>query len=151
MTEHLSPVVEGYDDFLRDLKERIRNAQVKAALAVSHELVTLYWNVGRQLIAEQMRRGWGAKVIDRLAADLRHAFPDLKGFSPRNLKYMRALAEAYPDAEFVQQVVAQIPWGHNLRILDAVNDPDEREWYLRQTIEHDLWLIGHGGSGSIIL
>ncbi len=136
MTEHLSPVVEGYDDFLRDLKERIRSAQVKAALAVSHELVTLYWNVGRQLIAEQMRRGWGAKVIDRLAADLRHAFPEMKGFSPRNLKYMRALAEAYPDAEFVQQVVAQIPWGHNLRILDAVNDPDERKWYLRQTIEH---------------
>ena len=112
MTEHLSPVVEGYDDFLRDLKERIRNAQVKAALAVSHELVTLYWNVGRQLIAEQMRRGWGAKVIDRLAADLRHAFPEMKGFSPRNLKYMRALAEAYPDAEFVQQPVAQISWGH---------------------------------------
>jgi predicted nuclease of restriction endonuclease-like (RecB) superfamily len=136
VTEHLSPVVEGYDDFLRDLKERIRSAQVKAALAVSHELVTLYWNVGRQLIAEQMRRGWGAKVIDRLAADLRHAFPEIKGFSPRNLKYMRALAEAYPDAEFMQQVVAQIPWGHNLRILDAVNDPDEREWYLRQTIEH---------------
>lgn len=136
MTEHLSPIVEGYDDFLRDLKERIRSAQVKAALAVSHELVTLYWNVGRQLIAEQMRRGWGAKVIDRLAADLRHAFPEMKGFSPRNLKYMRALAEAYPDAEFVQQVVAQIPWGHNLRILDAVNDPDEREWYLRQTVEH---------------
>ena len=136
MTEHLSPVAEGYDDFLRDLKERIRSAQVKAALAVSHELVTLYWNVGRQLIAEQMRRGWGAKVIDRLAADLRHAFPEMKGFSPRNLKYMRALAEAYPDAEFVQQVVAQIPWGHNLRILDAVDDSDEREWYLRQTVEH---------------
>lgn len=134
--EHLSPVAEGYDDFLRDLKERIRNAQVKAALAVSHELVTLYWNVGRQLIAEQVRRGWGAKVIDRLAADLRHTFPEMKGFSPRNLKYMRALAEAYPDAEFVQQVVAQIPWGHNLRILDAVNDPNEREWYLRQIIEH---------------
>jgi predicted nuclease of restriction endonuclease-like (RecB) superfamily len=121
VTEHLSPLVEGYDDFLRDLKERIRNAQVKAALAVSHELVTLYWNVGRQIIAEQMRRGWGAKVIDRLSADLRHAFPEMKGFSPRNLKYMRALAEAYPDAEFAQQVVAQIPWGHNLRILDVVN------------------------------
>jgi len=114
VTEHLSLVVEGYDDFLRDLKERIRSAQVKAALAVSHQLVTLYWNIGRQLIAEQMRRGWGAKVIDCLAADLRHAFPELKGFSLRNLKYMRALAEAYPDAEIVQQVVAQFPWGHHL-------------------------------------
>lgn len=133
MTEHLSPVAEGYDDFLHDLKERICNTQVKAALAVSHELMTLYWNVGRQLIAEQMRCGWGAKVIDRLAADLRHAFPEMKGFSSRNLKYMPALAGANPDAEFVQQPVAQIACRHNLRILDGVNYPNEREWYLRQT------------------
>ena len=136
MTGHLSQPAEGYDDFLRDLKERIRGAQVKAALAVNRELVTLYWSVGRDILAEQRQRGWGAKVIDRLAADLRLAFPELKGFSPRNLKYMRALAEAYPDEEFVQQVVAQIPWGHNVRILDAISDPAEREWYMRQTVEH---------------
>lgn len=136
MTEHLSPPAEGYDDFLRDLKERIRGAQVKAALAVNRELVTLYWSVGRDILAEQQQRGWGAKVIDRLAADLRLAFPELKGFSPRNLKYMRALAEAYPDEQFVQQLVAQIPWGHNVRILDAINDPAGREWYMRQTVEH---------------
>ena len=77
----------------------------------------------------------GAKVIDNLAADLQKAFPEMKGFSPRNLKYMRSFAEAYPDEQFVQQVVAQIPWGHNLRILDAVKVPVEREWYIRQTIE----------------
>jgi predicted nuclease of restriction endonuclease-like (RecB) superfamily len=75
-------------------------------------------------------------VIDRLAADLRLAFPEMKGFSPRNLKYMRALAEAYPDEQFVQQVVAQIPWGHNVRILVAVSDGAEREWYIRRTVEH---------------
>jgi predicted nuclease of restriction endonuclease-like (RecB) superfamily len=78
----------------------------------------------------------GAKVIDRLAADLLYAFPELKGFPPRNLKYMRALAEAYPDEQFVQQVVAQISWGHNVRLLDAVSNPKEREQYLRQTIEY---------------
>jgi predicted nuclease of restriction endonuclease-like (RecB) superfamily len=71
-----------------------------------------------------------------LSADLRRAFPEMKGFSPRNLKYMRAFAEAYPDEQFVQQVVAQIPWGHNVRILDAAGGPAEREWYARQTIEH---------------
>jgi predicted nuclease of restriction endonuclease-like (RecB) superfamily len=136
LTEHLSQQAAGYDDFLRDLKERIRSAQIKAALAVNRELVTLYWSVGRDILAEQQQRGWGAKVIDLLAADLRSAFPELKGFSPRNLKYMRALAEAYPDEQFVQQVVAQIPWGHNVRILDAISDPEEREWYMRQTVEH---------------
>lgn len=136
MTDSLSQVIEGYEDFLRDLKERIRGAQVRAALAVNRELVSLYWNVGREILTRQQQLGWGAKVIERLASDLRQSFPELKGFSTRNLKYMRALAEAYPDEQFVQQVVAQIPWGHNVRLLDAVNDPAEREWYLRQTIEH---------------
>ena len=75
-------------------------------------------------------------MIDRLAADLRRAFPEMSGFSPRNLKYMRAFAEAWPDGQFVQQVVAQIPWGHNVRILDHVKGPAEREWYIRQTIQN---------------
>lgn len=136
MTGSLSQVAEGYEEFLRDLKERIRGAQVKAALAVNHELVSLYWTVGRDILTRQQQLGWGAKVIDRLASDLRHAFPGLKGFSSRNMKYMRALAKAYPDEQFVQQVVAQIPWGHNVRILDAIDDPAEREWYMRQTVEH---------------
>jgi predicted nuclease of restriction endonuclease-like (RecB) superfamily len=136
VTDSLSHVAEGYEAFLKDLKERIRGAQVKASLAVNHELVSLYWNVGREILTRQQQLGWGAKVIDRLAADLRHAFPGLKGFSSRNMKYMRALAEAYPDEQFVQQVVAQIPWGHNARILDAIDDPAEREWYMRQTVEH---------------
>jgi predicted nuclease of restriction endonuclease-like (RecB) superfamily len=94
------------------LKVRIRAAQVRAALAVNRELVLLYWNIGREILQRQSAQGWGAKVIDRLARDLRVAFPDMKGLSPRNIKYMRALAEAYSDEEFVQQVVAQIPWGH---------------------------------------
>jgi predicted nuclease of restriction endonuclease-like (RecB) superfamily len=75
-------------------------------------------------------------VIDRLSTDLRRELPGMQGLSARNLKYMRALAEAYPDEPFVQQVVAQLPWGHNVRLLDAVKNPTEREWYLRQTIQH---------------
>jgi predicted nuclease of restriction endonuclease-like (RecB) superfamily len=136
MAARISIHPEGYDDFLRDLKERIRAAQVRAILSVNRELILLYWQIGRDILERQSQAGWGAKVIDQLANDLRRAFPEMKGFSPRNLKYMRALAETYAEPEFVQQVVAQIPWGHNVRILDAVKDPAEREWYIRKAIEN---------------
>jgi predicted nuclease of restriction endonuclease-like (RecB) superfamily len=126
---------QGYDAFLKDLKERIRAAQVKAAVAVNRELILHYWQIGRDILTQQ-QHGWGAKVIDQLARDLHHAFPDVQGFSPRNLKYMRAFAEAWPDQAIVQQLVAQIPWGHNVRLLDSVKEPAEREWYIRKTIEH---------------
>jgi predicted nuclease of restriction endonuclease-like (RecB) superfamily len=125
-----------YDHFLADLKERIRAAQVKAALAVNRELVLLYWEIGRDILARQSEQGWGAKVIDRLARDLQSAFPGVKGFSSRNLKYMRALAAAYPDEQFVQQVAAQMPWFHNCVILDKIRDPAECQWYIHKTIEH---------------
>ena len=107
----LAPMPEGYADWLTDLKTRIHSAQQRATLAVNRELVLLYWQIGRDILARQAAQGWGAKVIERLAQDLRAAFPDMKGFSPRNLKYMRAFAEAWPDAEFVQQAAAQLPWG----------------------------------------
>ncbi|MES1024912.1 PDDEXK nuclease domain-containing protein [Gloeocapsa sp. BRSZ] len=136
MANNQFPAVEGYDQFLRDLKERIRSAQVRAALAVNRELVLLYWQIGRDILTRQQQQGWGAKVIDRLAADLRSSFPEIKGFSPRNLKYMRTFAEAYPDESFVQQLVALIPWGHNVRILDLVKDSTERLWYMQQTIQY---------------
>lgn len=125
-----------YADLLYDLKERIRQAQVRAALAVNRELVLLYWQIGRAILTRQQAEGWGARVIDRLAADLRREFPELKGFSPRNLKYMRALADAYPDEPFVQQVAAQLPWFHLCVLLDKVKAPAEREWYMRATIAH---------------
>lgn len=87
-------------------------------------------------MTRQQDQGWGAKIVDRLAVDLHQAFPEMQGFSPRNLKYMRAFAQAWPDEAIMQQLVAQIPWGHNVRILDAVKHPTEREWYIRQTIQH---------------
>jgi predicted nuclease of restriction endonuclease-like (RecB) superfamily len=98
--------------------------------------VLLYWSLGRDILARRKERGWGSKVIDRLAADLHREFPEMTGFSPRNLKYMRAFAEAWPDESIVQQLVAQIPWGHNVRILDYVKDTSEREWYVRATIQN---------------
>ena len=99
-------------------------------------MVLLYWQIGRDILNRQERENWGAKVIDRLAGDLKRAFPDMKGFSPRNLKYMRAFAEAWPDEAIVQQLVAQIPWGHNVRILDLVKAPEDRIWYAKATIQH---------------
>ncbi len=127
----------GYADWLADLKGRIHTAQQRATLAVNRELVLLYWQIGRDILARQASQGWGAKVIERLALDLRAAFPDMKGFSPRNLKYMRAFAEAWPDGEFVQQAAAQLPWGHNLVLLDRLDTPDERRWYAAKAIEQN--------------
>jgi predicted nuclease of restriction endonuclease-like (RecB) superfamily len=128
--------LSGYEEFLRDLKARIRSAQIKAALSVNRDLILLYWEIGRDILRQQGTQGWGAKVIERLAQDLCREFPDVKGFSLRNLKYMRAFAEAYPERQFVQQLAAQIPWFHNCLLLDRVKDPVRREWYIRQTIEN---------------
>lgn len=133
----LAPTPDGYADWLRDLKTRIHGAQQRAALAVNRELVLLYWQIGRDILARQAAQGWGAKVIERLAHDLRTAFPDMKGFSPRNLKYMRAFAEAWPEAAFVQEVLAQLPWYHQLALLDKLPGPETRRWYAAQAIEHN--------------
>jgi predicted nuclease of restriction endonuclease-like (RecB) superfamily len=127
----------GYADWLTELKTRIHTAQQRAALAVNRELVLLYWQIGRDILERQAKQGWGAKVIERLAHDLRAAFPDMKGFSPRNLKYMRAFAEAWPDCEFVQGVLAQLPWYHQLAMLDKLRSEDERRWYAAKAIEHN--------------
>lgn len=133
----LMPVPDGYADWLRDLKTRIHSAQQRATLAVNRELVLLYWQIGRDILARQAEQGWGAKVIERLAHDLRTAFPDMKGFSPRNLKYMRAFAEAWPEAAFVQEVLAQLPWYHQLALLDKLPGPETRRWYAARAIEHN--------------
>ncbi|MBI6909873.1 MULTISPECIES: PDDEXK nuclease domain-containing protein [Pseudomonas] len=127
----------GYSDWLTDLKGRIHAAQQRATLAVNRELVLLYWQIGHDILTRQAEQGWGSKVIDRLAQDLRTAFPRMKGFSPRNLKYMRAFAEAWPDSEFVQEVLAQLPWYHQLALLDKLPSPEPRRWYIAQAIEHN--------------
>lgn len=123
-----------YPQFLEDIKSRIRVARVRSMLAASRELILLYWEIGRMILDRQSAEGWGAKVVEQLASDLKRAFPDVQGFSPRNLKYMRAFAEAWPDMTFVQQVAANIPWFHNCLLLDKLDDAASREWYIRQTI-----------------
>jgi predicted nuclease of restriction endonuclease-like (RecB) superfamily len=127
---------EGYADWLADLKGRIHTAQQRATLAVNRELVLLYWHIGRDILARQSAQGWGAKVIERLAHDLRAAFPEMKGFSRANLMYMRAFAEAWPDAAIVQQAVGQLPWGHNLVLLTRLKNPQQRLAYAQSAITH---------------
>lgn len=136
MTNDSLAQTDAYAELLQTLKQRIAQAQVRAALAVNRELVLLYWNIGREILARQQAAGWGAKIIEQLAQDLRAAFPEMKGFSSRNLKYMRAFAEAYADEPIVQQLAAQIPWFHNCILLDKVKAAKEREWYIRKTIEN---------------
>ena len=126
----------GYQEFLQDLKGRIRAAQVQAAFAVNRELILLYWSIGRDLCQRFATEEWGGKIIDRLARDLQTKFPGVEGFSPRNLRYMRSLAEAWPDEEILQQLVAKLPWSHNVRVLDRIKDRPMREWYLRAALEY---------------
>lgn len=125
-----------YAAFLASLQERIRGAQARAVLSVNRELVLLYWQIGREILAQQDAQGWGARVIDRLSQDLRRAFPEMKGFSARNLKYMRAFARAWPDEVFVQEVLAQITWYHNITLLEKLDLPSDRVWYARKAIEN---------------
>ena len=127
---------DAYALFLSGLKERIRKAQTKAALAVNQELILLYWQIGTEILQRQDAEGWGSKVIGRLAKDLKRDFPELKGFSSRNIKYMRSFAEAWPDEEFVHQLGAQIPWKHNCVLIEKVKDPQARRWYIEQTIQN---------------
>ena len=132
----LTPPPDGYADWLADLKGRIHTAQQRATLAVNRELVLLYWHIGRDILTRQAEQGWGAKVIERLAQDLRTAFPEMKGFSRANLMYMRAFAEAWPNSEIVQQAVGQLPWGHNLVLLTRLKNSGQRLAYAQSAIAH---------------
>jgi predicted nuclease of restriction endonuclease-like (RecB) superfamily len=127
---------EDYRSLLSDLKQRIRTAQIKAAVSVNKKMIQLYWDIGHRILTRQSDEGWGKSVVERLSRDLRREFPEMKGFSPRNLWDMRRFSEAYPDESNLRQLVAQIPWGHNLALLNSVKDTVEREWYIHQTVEN---------------
>jgi predicted nuclease of restriction endonuclease-like (RecB) superfamily len=129
-----------YPEFLAGLKGRIAAARTRAALAVNSELIKLYWEIGRDILDREQREGWGAKVIDRLAVDLRREFPDMTGFSRSNLHYMRSFADSWPcergSEEIVQQPVGQLPWGQNIALITKLADGDARRWYAGKAIEN---------------
>ena len=118
-----SLIPENYDQFLRNLKEQIQVAQIRASLAVNSELILLYWQIGQAILERQRNEGWGAKIIGKIARDLKQEFPNLQGLSARNLTYMRAFADAYPDLEIVQRCVALFPWRHNIALIEKLSCP----------------------------
>ncbi|NET59727.1 MAG: DUF1016 domain-containing protein [Symploca sp. SIO2E6] len=127
---------EGYRVFLEEIKHNIQSAQIKAALSVNRSLIELYLSIGDCILEKQDEEGWGKSVIERLSQDLKRSFPHLKGFSPRNLWNMRRLSESVRGNPILQQLVAEIPWGQNLMLLNKIKDTEEREWYIRKIREH---------------
>ncbi len=115
---------------------QITTARTRAQLAVNRELIALYCEIGRHILERERQAGWGAKVIERLAADLRREFPDMTGLSRSNLHYMRQFAAAWPDSQIVQQAAGQLPWGHNMVLLDKLPDPAARLWYATKASEN---------------
>ena len=142
---------KSYQDLLARLKNQIRTAQVRAAVAVNQELVLLYWGIGKEILTRQKEDGWGTRVIERLAKDLRSEFPDMqRACRPRNLGYMKALAEAWPEEPILQQAVAKLPWGHNVRLLDLVKNHEERIWYLQSNCMARAPILSEPGRWSYI-
>lgn len=125
--------ISKYKQIFENIKQEVLKSQYKAMQVVNRELIIMYWNVGK-IILENYE--WGNKFIDSLSMDLKLDFPNSTGFSVRNLKYMRKFAEEYTDFEFVQQVVAQIPWGHNIVLLDKVKNIEERQWYIKESLKN---------------
>ena len=125
-----------YAALLNDLKDKVSSSRYKAALSVNRELILLYHHIGSEILKSQATHGWGAKIIDQLSNDLHAAFPEMKGFSTRNLKYMRKFAEQYPNIEFVQEALAQLTWYHNITLLDKVPDKQTRLFYVKQAINN---------------
>lgn len=140
-----------YGPLLADIKARVQSARIRAGLAANRELLSLYWDIGRLILHRQRKEGWGTRVIDRLSLDLQREFPGRAGFSPRNLKYMRAFAEAWPEASIsqfspsqsvetitaiVQRAVAQLPWRHHTILLDRLPDAETRLGYAGKAVEH---------------
>jgi predicted nuclease of restriction endonuclease-like (RecB) superfamily len=130
-------VPDDYAATLENLKRQVHDARYQAQRRVNTELLMLWWRIGRTILDRQQEQGWGARVLDRLASDLRAEFPSMKGFSRRNLTYMQTFARAWPDADAIgQQPVAQLPWGHVTLILDKLDDQELRDWYAAKAAHH---------------
>ncbi|MCW7754953.1 PDDEXK nuclease domain-containing protein [Desulfobotulus sp. H1] len=121
-----------YTNFLKQIKQRVKTERLKAVLSANAAQILMYWDIGRDILEKQEQSGWGARIIDRLSTDLREVFPDMNGFSVRNLKDMRKFAECWPDREIVQRSAAQIPWRNNQLLLYKVKDMKLRIWYVEQ-------------------
>jgi len=125
----------GYVSLLKDIKERIISARIKASRAINKELIQLYWDVGCMIVLRQDKYAWGNSIVEKLAKDLEAEYPDNVGCSSRNLWDMRRFYQAYKDFPILRQLVAEIPWGQNIIIFSRIKDEKEREYYLKATAE----------------
>lgn len=135
VAESIHDMPKEYVSWVASVIDDVRNQRIRTALKVSNDMICMYWRIGRSILDMQNREGWGTRVIDRLSCDLIKQFPEMHGFSPRNLKYMRKFAETY-DYEFVQRVVAQIPWRSNIVLMEKLKDNKSREWYASKLLEN---------------
>ena len=119
--------INEYKEILSSIKNEILKSQYRAMQVVNVEMIYMYWNIGK-IISNNIK--WGNKFVDNLAIDLKLEFPDIKGFSPRNIRYMRKFADEYQDEKFLQEVLAKITWYHNVILMDKVKDVEERKWYI---------------------
>ncbi len=136
LAENLKEMPIGYTSFVDELKGFIKKEKLATILNANQRMIIMYWHIGKAILSKQETEGWGAKIVDRLSFDLKTAFPEETGFSPRNLKYMRKFAESWADLEIVQRTVAQIPWRSNITLLDKIKEPELRLWYAQKTIEN---------------
>lgn len=124
-----------YPDLLASVAGHVTTGHRRAVAAANAELLAAYWAIGRAILDRQHEKGWGAKIVDRLSADLRERFPDARGYSPRNLRYMRTFAAAWPDPAILQRAVARLPWGHQVVLLDKLDTPEQRLWYAEAALD----------------
>lgn len=136
LAENKKEMPIGYTSFVDELKGFIKKEKLATILNANQRMIVMYWHIGKAILTKQETEGWGAKIVDRLSLDLKTAFPEETGFSPRNLKYMRKFAESWTDLEIVQRTVAQIPWRSNITLLDKIKEPELRLWYAQKTIEN---------------
>lgn len=132
----ISEMGTDYKDFIEKIKENIKSQRYQIVRQANANMICMYWQIGKMIVQKQKEEGWGTKVIDRISFDLKKAFPDMKGFSTRNIKYMQKLAITWENEIIVQQLVAQLPWGINIALMDKLSSKEERIWYAKKALEN---------------
>jgi predicted nuclease of restriction endonuclease-like (RecB) superfamily len=134
--ETMLKMPKDYAAFIEEIKQRILTDKLEIVIKANSAMILLYWKIGKSILEKQEKEGWGTKVIDRMSYDLKNAFPEMKGFSPRNLKYMKKFAESWVDFSIVQRCVALLPWRSNIILIDKVKESKKRLWYVEKTLEN---------------
>lgn len=133
MKEEMNLTNEEYNNFVVEIKNKIKDSQYEAMKAVNKALISLYWGIGKEIYNQQQEKGWGKSIVEVLAKEIKKDFPDTQGFSARNLWRMRNLYVEYKDNEILPPLVAEISWTKNIVIMEKCKDSLEREFYIKMT------------------